>query len=74
MADLTQMRRCRLDNDACMTRGWRDVNACLWCYCRMDLIGTLPEDIAVLFGLIPCALPYARDHEQMEFEKVYSGV
>ena len=45
-------------------------NACLWCYCRMDLFGTLPEGIAVNFRLIPCSIPYTRDHEHMELEKV----
>ena len=36
----------------------------------MDLRGSLPEDIAVNFGPGPCALPYTRDHEHMEHEKV----
>ena len=36
----------------------------------MDLHGPLPEDIAVDFGLGPCALPYTRNNEHMELEKV----
>ena len=49
----------------------RRVNdACLCCYCHMDLRGPLPEDIAVTFGLRPCALPYTRDHEDMELAKM----
>ena len=45
--------------------------ACLWCYCQVDLCGTLPEDIAVNFGVRPFALPYTRDHEHIELAKVY---
>ena len=45
-------------------------DACLWCYFKMDLRGTLPEDIAVTFGLRPFALPYTRDHKHMGIEKV----
>ena len=36
----------------------------------MDPLGPLPEDIAVNFGLRPCALPYTQDHERMELAKV----
>ena len=39
---------------------------CLLCYYQMDLRGPLLEDIAIKFGLRPCALPYTRDHEHME--------
>ena len=49
-------------------------DACLWCYYQMDLLGQLPEDIALNFGLRPCALPYTRDNEHLELEKLYSCV
>ena len=39
--------------------------AYFWCYCQIDLRGTLPEDIAVSFGRRPCALAYTRDDEHM---------
>ena len=45
-------------------------DAFLWCYFQMDLNASLSEDVSVNFGLRPCALPYTRDHEHMELEKV----
>ena len=36
----------------------------------MDLRGPLLEDIAVNFGLRPPAVPYTRDHAQMQLAKV----
>ena len=36
----------------------------------MDMLGPLPEDITVSFGLRPFALPYTRDNERMELAKV----
>ena len=70
------MRRCRVDEDARMTRGLRAAplinvfDACLCC--QLNLHRPLPEDIAVNFGLRTCALPYARCHEHMELVKMYS--
>ena len=48
----------------------RVTDACLWCYCEMDLRGPLPEYIAVNFGLKPCEITYTRDHEHMGLAKV----
>ena len=48
--------------------------ACVCLYCQMDWRRTIPEDIAVTFGLRTCALPYARDHEHMDLSKVTSCV
>ena len=36
----------------------------------MCLRGPLPEDIAAIFGLTPCVLPYTLDHEHIELAKV----
>ena len=45
-------------------------DACFWCYCQIDLRGTLPEYIAVSSGRGPCALPYTRDHDHMGLAEV----
>ena len=36
----------------------------------MGLRGPLPKDIAANFGLRPFALPYTRDHQHVDLEKV----
>ena len=41
----------------------------LCCYCHIDLLGPIPEDIEVNFGLGPCARPHTLDHENMELER-----
>ena len=38
-------------------------------YCETDLLGLLPEDIAINFVLRPCSLLYTLDYEHMELEK-----
>lgn len=45
-------------------------DASLRFYCRTDLRGPPQEDIAINFGMRPCALPYTWDGEHMELEKV----
>ena len=44
-------------------------DACLCCYFQIDPLGSVPEDIAVNFGLSLYALPYTRDHEHMELAR-----